>query len=68
VKQEKSMHDIALADIPTNIVEQYLQSWTSALERYKKFNNRSAIKEAQRIIDECQRELDKRSSNKERRG
>lgn len=54
------MHDIALADIPTPQIEKYLQDWSEALERYKKFNNRSAIREAQRLIGEFQRELESR--------
>jgi hypothetical protein len=55
-----NLHDIALADIPTPQVEKYLQDWSEALERYKKFNNRSAIKEAQRLIGEFQCELETR--------
>ena len=56
-----NLHDIALADLPTSQVEIYLRDWSEALERYRKFNNRSAIKEAQRLISEFQRELESRS-------
>jgi len=55
-----NMHDIALTDTPTHIVEQYLLGWTAQLERYKEANNCSAIEEAQRLISEFQRELEKR--------
>lgn len=57
------MQEDDLTTWPTQQIKDHLQMWKDALVRYKNFNNRSGIREANRIIKEFETELTSRGVN-----